>query len=370
MSSAVKKRIGILTYRGVKGFIEPDFLRRLVREGQKLDAEVFVFSPQDVCLDTKRIKGFTPKERRWESKWYPWPEIVIDRYRYYPVPRHRAYLPFREKNLFRYANSRFANKFLVHQVLAEEPKLLPWLPETHPFDVVKLREMLQRHRIVYVKPTNGTGGRSILRIEQTGEGYLLHGQTKRKGRSSTLLPTWAALIKRIQQWTNWEKRGQEQFFLQQGLDLELLPNRIVDVRLLIQKDGEGVWKITGIGARIGRVNASTSNLHAGGTAAPASRFLASRFGRERAKMILEECRELAHRAVVKIEQHYGPMMEFGFDIGIDVNGRVWLIEINPKPGREILRRLGLHEQYQKAVRRPIEYALYLLRENESEDMTS
>jgi hypothetical protein len=364
MSSSVKKRIGILTYRGVKGFTEPGFLRRLVRAGQMLGAEVFVFSTQDVYPNTRKIKGFTPGKDRWESHWYPWPDIVIDRYRYYPIPKHRAYRPFRKQNLFRYANSRFADKFRVHQVLAEEPKLSRWLPETHPFSEEKLQEMLRRHEIVYVKPTNGTGGRSILRIERRGAGYLLHGQTKMRGRSSSVMPTWAALIKRIRLWNHREKNGEETFFLQQGLDLELLPQRVVDIRLLIQKDGEGMWRITGVGARIGQVNASTSNLHAGGKAVRALRFLAFRFGRERAKRILAECRELAYRAVEKIEQHYGPMIEFGFDIGIDVNGSVWLIEINPKPGREIFRKLGRQEQYQLAVRRPIEYALYLLREEE------
>jgi hypothetical protein len=364
MSSSVKKRIGILAYRGVKGFTEPVFLRRLVRAGQKLGAEVFVFSTQDVYPNTRKIRGFIPEKDRWESNWYSWPDIVIDRYRYYPIPKYRAYQPFRRQNLFRYANSRFADKFHVHHVLAEDSKFLRWLPETHPFSEEKLKEMLRRHKIVYLKPTNGTGGRSILRMERTGGSYLLHGQTKRRGRSSSVMPTWAALVKRIRQWIHREKRGEETFFLQQGLDLELMPQRVVDIRLLIQKDGDGLWKITGAGARIGQVNASTSNLHAGGIAVRASQLLAFRFGQERARSILAECRELAYCAVEKIEQQYGSMIEFGFDIGIDVNGRVWLIEMNPKPGREIFRMLGLQEQYQLAVRRPIEYALYLLRQEE------
>jgi hypothetical protein len=355
----VKKRIGILTYRGEKGFIEPGFLRRLVQEGKAMGAEVFVFSPQDVDVASRRVKGFTPEAAGWKSDWYAWPDIVIDRYRYYPIEKHKSYLPFRKKNWFRYANSRFANKFRVHQVLLQEEELHRWLPETRLYRRGELADMLKRHGVVYVKPTNGTGGRSILRVERRGKVYLLRGRTKHQGRKSAVLPTLSALTREIERWTNREKYGEEQFFLQQGLDLALLPGRTVDARLLIQKDGSGEWRLTGVGMRIGPKRSSTSNLHGGGTAVPAGRFLAFRFGVEEAERIIRECRELALKTVEKIEKHFGPMMEFGFDLGIDGNGRVWIIEINPKPGRDIFRKLGQFDRYRQAVRRPLEYALRL-----------
>jgi hypothetical protein len=355
----VKKRIGILTYRGEKGFNEPGFLRRLVREGKEMGAEVFVFSPQDVNAASRRIKGFTPGADGWKSGWYAWPDIVIDRYRYYPIEKHKNYLPFRNKNWFRYANSRFANKFRVHQVLMQEEELQRWLPETRLYRREELADMLKRHGVVYVKPTNGSGGRSILRVERRGKVYLLRGRTKNQGRKNAVLPTLSALTTEIERWTNREKYGEEQFFLQQGLDLALLPGRTVDARLLIQKDGSGKWRLTGVGMRIGPKRSSTSNLHGGGTAVPAGRFLAFRFGVQEAERILCECRELALKTVEKIEKHFGSMMEFGFDLGIDANGRVWIIEINPKPGRDIFRKLGQWDRYLQAVRRPLEYALYL-----------
>lgn len=355
----MKKRIGILTYRGEKGFNEPGFLRRLVREGKEMGAEVFVFSPQDVNAASRRIKGFTPGADGWKSGWYAWPDIVIDRYRYYPIEKHKSYLPFRKKNWFRYANNRFANKFRVHQVLMQEEELQRWLPETRLYRREELADMLKRHGVVYVKPTNGSGGRSILRVERRGKVYLLRGRTKNQGRKNAVLPTLSALTTEIERWTNREKYGEEQFFLQQGLDLALLPGRTVDARLLIQKDGSGEWRLTGVGMRIGPKRSSTSNLHGGGTAVPAGRFLAFRFGVQEAERILRECRELALKTVETIEKHFGSMMEFGFDLGIDANGRVWIIEINPKPGRDIFRKLGQWDRYRLAVRRPLEYALYL-----------
>ncbi|QRG66367.1 YheC/YheD family protein [Brevibacillus choshinensis] len=361
----MRKRIGILTYRGEAGFTEPGFLRRLVKEGQGLGAEVFLFGPQDVRYSERRIRGYVPAESGWRSGWYDWPDIVIDRYRYYPVPKHRLYLPFRQQNWFRYANSRFTNKFRVHQVLSQDPALVRWLPQTLPYSRENLSQLLREHRILYLKPTNGTGGRSILRVERLRDGYRLYGRTKQQAKSTEKLLSKTVLCKRLEHWMEKEKSGNEQFFLQQGLDLELVRERVVDARLLAQKDGTGQWRLTGMGLRIGSPRSSTSNLHGGGKALPAASFLKERFGEREATRIILECKELALRTVARIEEHFGQMIEFGFDLGIDAKGRVWIIEMNPKPGRDIFRQLGQNIRYRQAIRRPLEYALYLL-ENEQE----
>ncbi|WP_309479505.1 YheC/YheD family endospore coat-associated protein [Brevibacillus agri] len=359
----MRKRIGILTYRGEAGFVEPGFLRRLVKEGNGMGADVFVFGPQDVQFSKRRIKGFIPAEKGWKSEWFDWPDIVIDRYRYYPLAKHSRYLPFRKQNWFRYANSRFTNKFNLHQILQVDPLLTRWLPETFAYSRSTLVSMLARHRLVYLKPTNGSGGRSILRVEKTEEGYLLHGRTKQQAKSSEKLPSIAKVCERLEAWMEREKNGREDFFLQQGLQLSLVPGRTVDARVLVQKDGKGIWGLTGMGIRIGSTRSSTSNLHGGGTAMAAIPFLVNRFGQEEARRIVLECKELVVQTVARIEQHFGQMMEFGFDLGIDVQGRVWIIEINPKPGREIFRQLGELRRYLQAVRRPLEYALYLIEQD-------
>ncbi|MNN95053.1 Endospore coat-associated protein YheD [compost metagenome] len=53
------------------------------------------------------------------------------------------------------------------------------------------------------------------------------------------------------------------------------------------------------------------------------------------------------------------MCELALDIAIDERGKVWLLEINPKPAREVFARIGNKDIYQKAIERPLEYALYL-----------
>lgn len=357
--------IGILTWRSGTCFGEPAFFRRLIKAGEELGATVFLFSLQDVSVRVQRVRGFIPDgPKKWRSQWFHWPDIVLDRYRYYPLKRHEAYLPFRKQNLFEYANSRFANKWKVHQMLWEDGRMQQWLPETHTYQADFLEDMLARYPLLYVKPSNGTGGRSILRIERRANVFHLWGRGKKQNNEQLCLRTKAGLTSFVEEWIKTERSGDEIFLVQQGLDLSLVPDRTADLRLLIQKNKDGEWKVTGVGARIGAAKSSTSNLHGGGKAVHAEPLLAEHFGEPHAKQIISECRSLAKLACHTIEEKFGRMVEFGMDIGVDTNGHIWLIEINPKPGREIFRELGDTERYQVAIRRPIQYALYLLNQVE------
>lgn len=338
-------------------FREPVYFRQLLRAGRELGVTVFLFSPRDVQVKRRRIRGITLTDRgRWASRWFSWPDVVIDRYWYTPKPVFQEYVSFRKQPYFLYANNRFANKWRVHEVLYSNENMRKWLPETCTYTGEKgrLKEMLTRHRIIYLKPINGTGGRGILRIEKRGEHYHLLGRDKQRVKKAAVAKGSAGLISRVRQWV-----GQEKYLMQQGLELGLLPGRSVDIRLLMQKDEHAEWLVTGMGCRVGPKNSATANLHGGGKAVAADHFLTQCFSEEKAKQLIEECEQLAYETAAAIEAYFGSMMELGLDIGIDVQGRVWLIEINPKPGRDIFREMGQPDLYRLAVRRPLQYALTL-----------
>jgi hypothetical protein len=356
-----KKLIGILTWRDGKRFEEPRYLRRLVQEGRKLGAEVFLFSHQDVFTAKRKIRGFTPAaDGGWKGQWFGWPDIVIDRYR----KKVKEYLILRHSRLFLFANNPFNNKWNVTQLLMADEQVSRWIPRTVAYSAGNLRNMLSQYPCVYIKPGNGTGGRSIMKVTRRDKGFGLIGRDSKREKKSLHVQTEASLISWFHKWVKEQRIRKGTFMIQQGLNLELLPNRITDVRLLIQKDGEGKWGITGLGVRIGALHSAASNLHADGKAALFAEFMRERFGAEKTEEIFQECCKLAHAAVETLDKRYERMMEYGLDIGVDVDGRVWLIEVNPKPGREIFREMGLSDKYEEAVKKPLQYALSLLEQKE------
>lgn len=360
--------IGILTWRDGAKFEEPSYLRKLVRAGERLGATVFIFSHQDVDLERRVIKGFSPLPLgRWRTKTYPWPDVVIDRCR----KGSEEYKQLRrQKGLFTYANSTYTNKWTATQLFLNDENLRRWIPKTVAYSPNKLAEMTKQFSIVYLKPGNGTGGRGILKIEQTGDGFRLLGRTKTLAKKSSRVKTRSALVKLANHWTRQQKIRNGTFMIQQGLNLSLLPNRVADTRLLIQKDNQGEWQITGLGVRVGPLGSPTSNLGGGGKPLPFDKLMTARFGAAKAAKIREECEALARQVASAIEKYFGPMMEFGLDIGVDIEGNVWLIEVNPKPGREIFLALGDIERYRQSIERPIQYALHLVRSKKDASLST
>jgi glutathione synthase/RimK-type ligase-like ATP-grasp enzyme len=353
-----KPVIGILTSRKGRVFSEPRYFRQLIKEGRELGCTVFLFAPQDVSVNRRVVHGFVPNGGKgWVNMTFPWPDVVIDRYRYSPTKEFAQYVEFRKRKGFLYANNRLANKWKVHQMLMKDERMHRWLPEAHLYDAALLRKMAGRYPSLYVKPVNGTGGRGILRIERRGASYRLLGRDRQREKRVAEAQSLTTVSKTVSRWVN-----NGLFIIQQGLELQLIPGRAVDMRLLIQKDETGNWRITGHGMRIGGTRSATSNLHGGGRAADSARFLQSRFGEEKTSAILAECEALAIQTAETVETYFGRMLELGLDIGIDVQGRVWLIEINPKPGREIFKEMGKRQLYRRAIRRPLQYALYLLKQ--------
>lgn len=360
-----KRVIGILTWRKGQRFGEPDYLRKLVRAGQKLGAEIYLFSHQDVYRKAKKIRGFVPKAGGgWASRWFPWPEVVIDRYR----RRVPEYIRLRNSSLFFFANSPFSKKWRVTQLLAKDERVRHWIPETHLYAKKTMASMLARHPLVYVKPGNGSGGKSILRVEHVGQNYLLSGRDKQYQVHKARLDSRMAVENWVSRWVAQQRIADGNFLVQQGVDLGLIPGHVADVRVLIQKDEGGEWRVTGSGVRIGKSGSSTSNLHGGGQAFPFAPLIERCFG-SKAPHIIRECHLLAHEVASTLEDYFGRMMEFGLDIGVDVNGRVWLIEVNPKPGREVFRQIGEKDTYAKAIERPVQFALHLARSRQSRQVS-
>ncbi|MCL6457816.1 MAG: YheC/YheD family protein [Gorillibacterium sp.] len=351
-----KPVIGILVYRNGLTFSEPTYFRDLTRAGERLGATAFLFSPQDIDVNSRTVTGFTPTSGNgWIRRTYSWPEVVIDRHR----RSGQEYMKIRTSSLFLYANNRFTNKWNITRMFLQEDRLKQWMPETVEYSREQLRTMLKRHRLLYVKPGNGTGGSSIVRVQSADDGYTVLGRSRKLSKRRVKIKTLSGLANWLDHWTVDERIRGGNFMIQQGLDLELVPERVTDTRLLIQKNESGEWKVTGMGMRVGAPHSSTSNLHGGGKAVSFQEIADKQFGAEKAETIRQECEQLAFQVVQVIEERFGPMMEFGIDIGIDVEGRVWLIEVNPKPGRDIFKGMGNPSLYSKSVERPIQYAMYV-----------
>lgn len=334
------------------------YFAKLIRAAEAQGMNAFVFTPEDVRGERILAHRYDTERKKWSRSLLPFPDVIYDRCRYQATPRFRQLQQFRAKypNLL-YMNRPMANKWGIYQVLSRDPDLRKHLPDTvmvkRSSDVLPL---LKRHGMIYTKPINGTGGRGILCIEKLGSGsYRVQGRNLQR---RILHPRTcnAVQIRRIV--AKSARKGN--YLAQQGIDIRLSNGRVHDFRVLVQKDGQGTWQFTGGAARIGASGSITSNLHGGGRAMAMETLLEKRFGDGTKRQGIErEVEQFSFQVVQELERKYRDICEIALDLAIDRTGHIWLLEINPKPAREVFARVGKRTAYQTAVQRPIEYAKWL-----------
>lgn len=113
-------------------------------------------------------------------------------------------------------------------------------------------------------------------------------------------------------------------------------------------------------ARVGAARSITSNLHGGGHAVRAETLLKEWLGSTvKTEKVMKTAEKLGLQAAVFLEESFGVLYELALDLAIDREGRIYVLEVNLKPAREVFARSGDSSTYRKALVRPMEYVLWL-----------
>lgn len=355
--------LGILTlYLNEAGLLEErSIYQKMTSAGRKLGLSVFVFTPKDVNYIQNKIHAlfYNPESQTWSRKWTSFPNMIYDRCRIQRTYRFEQLKKFRSRySHLTFLNRPLRNKWTVHRVLSKDSHYKGYLPATRYIENNEdVSEMIRKYPLVYLKPINGTGGRGILRIERRRDGQL-HIQGRDQSRK-IIQPRQISAAALSSYLAPWNLKG-NRYIAQQGIQIKLASGRVHDYRMLVQKNGEGSWEVTGCAGRIGAAGSITSNLHGGGHAATMSALL-KEWLREESKVnqVKEEAEKLGVGIAAYLELQYGRLCELALDLAIDRKGGIWLLEVNPKPAREVFAQAGEKDVYRKAIIRPLEYALWL-----------
>lgn len=356
--------LGILTLyiNEAKQLEEKAVYRRMIIEGSRMGLDVFVFTPMDVHPSKEQIHAlvFDPKSGKWSRKWRSFPNMIYDRCRIQRSARFQQLLRFREryKHLL-FLNRPLRNKWTIHQTFSQKSRFRQHMPETLLYhSSADLHRMLKQSPVLYIKPANGTGGRGILRIERVKDSKgVFDIQGRRQDRR--IIPPRKVSASRLDSIVRqWCIGGR--FLVQQGIPLRLPGGRFHDYRMLVQKNGQGVWELTGMAARVGAARSVTSNLHGGGRAVRAETLLKEWLGsQDKTDKVMRTAEKLGLDAAAFLEESFGALCELALDLAIDREGRIYVLEVNPKPAREVFARSGDGNTYRKALVRPLEYALWI-----------
>jgi len=336
----------------------------LSKIGMKLPAQYYIFTPSSINWSSKTVRGYTYRKLdqdrgSWVSSEYPMPDIVYDRIASRKGEAHARVKNAKKKLMsmpyLKYFNPAFLNKWKVHGFLKDNDCLTPYLPETKMLNLTNLTEMLSIYNTLYLKPCNGSLGNGIIKVVCKENGRL-HYTVYKSGKHSAYADSPTGLLAAIR-----NSRGGRPYIVQEGINLANYRNCAFDIRIIFQKNGDGEWIISKKFVRVAPRGSSVANMSRGGKAETSKKVFNYIFQRdiELIKTKNEElknlCRIVADTLENVSQKTYG---ELGLDIGIDKEGKFWLIEINSKP-----RKTTETELSQGIVRntftRPLKYAIYL-----------
>lgn len=232
------------------------------------------------------------------------------------------------------------SKLDKYRVMRHSPTLRSHLPSTRPLNKDNLEAYLDRYRKVIVKPTSTSLGIGVMQVSRlSGNKYEIHYGSRKKTVYS---------ISDVYHYIRSKARGRR-YLVQRRIALAKVGGRPFDLRVMVQRGRSSSWKVTGKLAKVAGSGYIITNIHrSGGRVIPAKTAIhRSNIRGVRTGRILRTVDRVALRAAKTLYRSYRWIHSVGLDIGVDLKGKVWIIEGNFKPDITLFLKLKSKSMYRQ-----------------------
>lgn len=205
------------------------------------------------------------------------------------------------------------------------------LPKTDLCTKRTLQEFMNKMNDVILKPCIGQQGKGIVKIhETTKRTYKVYYRNTKKEFES-----FEELFRFMEQ----TYLVKSDYLIQQFIPLRTIDQCPYDLRVITQMNN-GKWQVTGMLIKVAATNYFVTNR--------AQKLLTINalhdFSSERVRKTIEK---LCLKASKLLEESAAPLAMIGFDVAVDVDGKLWILEANYTPDLSMFYGLGNNEMYQK-----------------------
>jgi glutathione synthase/RimK-type ligase-like ATP-grasp enzyme len=314
---------------------ENSYFTEVAQCSSRYGMECFRFKPTKIDPVTHLVSGekYHPEHRAWQSAKFPIPEILYDRCFYQDNPISKTSQSIvnwlkKRKDLCFLGNG-LPNKWRIYEILSQS-SLKPYIPKTIKAESPQqVLAFLAKRKKVILKPTFGSGGMGIacLEAEKDEISVLIEKQQE-------LFRTTFPNKKQARLWIE-NLLKKKEYISQPFLPLSDSLERPFDLRLFLQKNGEGSWVERGRGVRIGQKQGILSNLRAGADTEPFQTWVDTLKPTQK-EFLLKEISDLSLNLTTILEEALPPLFELGIDIGVAKDLSLWILDVNSKPGRKVV----------------------------------
>ncbi len=356
--------IGIMTVkRGAsfkgnkKNFID------IIQTAKSLGAVVYVFNVEDIDWSSHTTGAYFYQES--SDAWIylaqtPLPQVVYNRIPY-REDEQKGYVQSAIRQLNKVPslhlfNHHFFNKWDLYYKLGQNSRVSHYIPETRKLKSLKdFSQMVSKHPLLYLKPISGKAGKGIMTIQSSTNRYVLKQRVGSRLMSSSF-------DTEIHLWNQIKKKVKEGYVIQQGIPLATFDERPFDIRVLVQKDGKGMWGLSGVGIRVAGKNSITTHVPRGGSIASPEDVFRSYMSEAEYEAFMIRLKKTVLELADALEESYKNLGECSMDIGINRKGELWFFEANAKP-------MKFDEPHirKTSLERIVQYSQYLVSLGAKED---
>lgn len=337
--------IGMLHHRKDPETVMKAYAFAAVAEAE--GAKFYYFSPGEVNLLNRTIRGQVYENGKWESKIMPFPNVIYNAGSPEKLSKSKEVIDKLRKEI-PFTTYSIGNKWSVNRRLKEAKDFANYLI---PTEAVKSADHFLKYisafeKVVF-KPIDGRKGKGIYFIVQEGDTFSVKGEGTHRNYSALQLK---GFIKK--------KLSNETFIVQPYIQSVTRSGQVFDFRLHVQKNGEGEWVITTIYPRVAPKGSIIANINSGGYTNYLDPFLEQEFKDEafniKKKLEYFSLSLAKHLDELQMEKFGEVIDEIGVDIGMDQDYKLWIYEVNWRPGCPPAFYLELD-----VVKNTINYAMYI-----------
>ncbi len=311
-------------------------------------AQFFYFTPKSVDFDKRSIRGKVYEKGDWHERMMPFPDVIYNAGSPEKLSVSKDIIEKLKKEI-PFTTHSIGNKWNVMKRLKEAKEFEKYLiPSEVVENVDLLHKFIAFYKRVVFKPIDGRKGKGIYFISKVGRTNF----EVKKDREITVC-SQSQLDELI--------RGQLStgtFIVQPYIQSKTKSGQIYDFRLHVQKNGEGKWVITTVYPRIAPNGSIIPNINNGGFTNYLDPFLEQEFKEEAydiRRMLEHFSLSIAHHLdEIQMVQFGEVIDEIGIDVGLDEQRKIWMYEVNWRPGCPPAFYLELD-----VVINTIRYAMYL-----------